>query len=72
MKTSVQNLLQEEYASALKNYLIKPGEDGLHRAYAVGRQALAEELGPLEMAMVHHMPWPLFFRTPPESRPSMW
>jgi signal transduction histidine kinase len=54
MKTSVQNMLQEEYASALKNYLIHPGEDGLHRAYAVGRQALAEELGPLEMAMLHH------------------
>lgn len=54
MKTSVQNLLQEEYASALKSYLTHPGEDGLHRAYAIGRRALAEELGPLEMAMLHH------------------
>ncbi|HKA33140.1 MAG TPA: ATP-binding protein [Candidatus Binatia bacterium] len=54
MKPSVQNALQEEYASALKSYLGHPGEDGLHRAYAVGRQALAEELGPLEMAMLHH------------------
>jgi signal transduction histidine kinase len=54
MKTSVQNLLQEEYTSALKSYLSQPGEEGLHRAYAVGRRALAEELGPLEMAMLHH------------------
>ncbi len=54
MKSPVQNSLQEEYASALKSYLVRPGEDGLHRAYAIGRQALAEELGPLEMAMLHH------------------
>jgi signal transduction histidine kinase len=54
MKTSVQDFLQEEYASALRGYLAQPGEDGLHRAYALGRRALAEELGPLEMAMLHH------------------
>ena len=54
MKTSVQNMLQEEYAAALESYLVHPGEDGLHRAYAVGRRALAEEMGPLEMAMLHH------------------
>jgi len=54
MKTSVQNLLQEEYTSALKSYLSQPAEDGLHRAYAIGRRALAEESGPLEMAMLHH------------------
>ncbi|HYJ47713.1 MAG TPA: ATP-binding protein [Pyrinomonadaceae bacterium] len=54
MKTSVHNLLQEEYTAALKSYLARPGEEGLHSAYAVGRRALAEELGPLEMAMLHH------------------
>jgi len=54
MKTSVNNLLQEEYASALKSYLAEPGEEGLHSAYAVGRRALAEEFGPLEMATLHH------------------
>ncbi len=54
MKPSLQNFLEEEYAAALKNYLAEPGEAGLHRAYAVGRQALAEELGLLEMAMLHH------------------
>lgn len=54
MKTSLHNLLEEEYAAALQDYLTKPGENALHRAYAVGRQALAEELGLLEMAMMHH------------------
>jgi signal transduction histidine kinase len=54
MKTSLQNLLEEEYAAALQYYLVKPGEEGLHRAYAVGRQALAEEMGLLDMAMMHH------------------
>ncbi|HEY2990782.1 MAG TPA: ATP-binding protein [Candidatus Binatia bacterium] len=47
--------LEEEYGAALQNYLASPGEEAaLTRAYELGRAALAEEMGLLEIAMLHH------------------
>lgn len=44
----------EEYTAALRDYLRGSGEAGLQRAYELGRQALADELGILSVARFHH------------------
>jgi two-component system sensor histidine kinase UhpB len=46
--------LETEYISALQDYLASPAEATLTRAYEIGRAALAQELGLLEMAVLHH------------------
>jgi signal transduction histidine kinase len=45
--------LTRDYATALAEYLADPEEPGLERAYEIGRRALADGLGVLEMATVH-------------------
>jgi signal transduction histidine kinase len=45
--------LTEEYTLALREFLKGGGEVGLLRAYELGRRALAEQLGVLEMAALH-------------------
>jgi signal transduction histidine kinase len=45
--------LTEAYAMALEEYLDGAGEAALLRAYQLGRQAVTERLGVLEMAAVH-------------------
>jgi PAS domain S-box-containing protein len=45
--------LAERYQSALQDYLAGIQEPALQRAYELGRQALAEGLGILDMATVH-------------------
>ncbi len=45
--------LGEEYSSALQQYLAEAGEAALQRAYELGRRAIAEGLGVLEMAAIH-------------------
>jgi PAS domain S-box-containing protein len=44
----------DEYAAALQDYLSGGGEAALQRAYQLGREALAQGLGVLEFAAVHH------------------
>jgi signal transduction histidine kinase len=46
--------LGEEYQSALQNYLSGQGEAALQRAYELGRKAMAEEIGVLEVAAFYH------------------
>ena len=46
--------LLEEYRSALQDYLAGQGETALQRAYELGRKAIAEEQGVLDVAAVHH------------------
>jgi signal transduction histidine kinase len=46
--------LDMEYAAALRQHLSEAGEAPLQRAYELGRRALAEGLGVLEMAALHH------------------
>lgn len=45
--------LGEQYAKALKDYLSNPQEAALERAYGLGRRALADGLGILEMTALH-------------------
>lgn len=57
--------LLEWYTRALYDYLSGSGEEALHRAYELARKAIADGMGLLEMATVHHeailrvMPRPL-------------
>ncbi len=46
--------LAEQYKTALEEYLAGAGEDALRRAYQLGRKAMADGLGVLEMAAIHH------------------
>ncbi len=45
--------LAEAYAAALSGYLQAPSEAALAEAYGIGRRALAEGLGVLDMAALH-------------------
>jgi signal transduction histidine kinase len=46
--------LLEEYTGALRDHLSKAGEDTLVHAYELGRRAMAEELGVLDIVELHH------------------
>src|SRR3989475_5018562 len=46
--------LRDQYTRTLQDFLAEAGEANLHHAYELGRQALAEGLGVLEMASLHH------------------
>ena len=45
--------LENQYSSALQDYLAGGGETALERAYELGRKAIADKLGILDMAIVH-------------------
>ena len=46
--------LSERYSAALAHYLAGPDEMVLNQAYELGRSALGDGLGVLDIAMVHH------------------
>ena len=46
--------LAEQYATALGDYLAGAGETALHFAYELGRKAIAEGVGVLEMVSIHN------------------
>ena len=46
--------LAEQYRRALRDYLDDAGETALARAYELGRNAVVDGLGVLEMAALHH------------------
>jgi light-regulated signal transduction histidine kinase (bacteriophytochrome) len=46
--------LSERYSAALAHYLADPDEEVLNQAYELGRRALGDGLGVLDIAMVHH------------------
>lgn len=50
----VLGTLKEEYARVLQEYLTEGGEAALQRAYELGRRGLADGMGVLEMASLHH------------------
>ncbi len=60
---------ERAYSRALEDYLSRGGEDALQRAYEIGRIALSEGLGILDIAALHHAVLAqLLLRTnPPES-----
>ncbi|HEX6460984.1 MAG TPA: SpoIIE family protein phosphatase [Thermoleophilaceae bacterium] len=53
--TSVRESFREAYAAAFQDYVSgQAGEHGLERAYELGRQAVSEGLGMLDLTAVHH------------------
>jgi len=46
--------VEDEYRSSLKEYTASGGEPELRKAYELGRQALTERKGLVEMAYLHH------------------
>ena len=46
--------LAPDYAAALREHLQHAGEHGLHRAYELGRRALREGVGVIDLVAVHH------------------
>lgn len=46
--------LAEQYAAALEDYLSGAGEHALHFAYELGRRAIAEGVGVLDMVAIHN------------------
>jgi PAS domain S-box-containing protein len=57
----------KEYEAVLRDYLGGAGEAALERAYELGRKALAEGLGVLDMARLHHVA--LLKASPPSLTP---
>ncbi len=53
-QTEMARHLAEPYKAALEEYLGGAGEDALRQAYEIGRQAIAQGIGVLEMAKIHH------------------
>ena len=51
---SAVSRLAPEYEAVLRDYLSGMGEAALERAYELGRRALGEGLGALDMARLHH------------------
>ncbi len=57
-KRSMNELLKnfaQEYTGALEAYLVAGDESALSHAYELGRRAMVEGLGVLDVAAVHHM-----------------
>src|SRR3990172_701163 len=46
--------LAERYSAALKDYLAGAEEEALKRGYELGRKAIADGVGVLEMAAIHN------------------
>lgn len=46
--------LQRQYACALRYYLASGGEEALHTAYELGREAITGGFGVLDMVKIHH------------------
>lgn len=53
MNTAVPGLT-EQYSEALARYLVDADEVALNQAYELGRKALGDGLGVLDIAMLHH------------------
>ncbi|HKQ59675.1 MAG TPA: ATP-binding protein [Candidatus Polarisedimenticolaceae bacterium] len=52
--TSPAAELRRRYAATLRGFLELRGESGLSGAYELGRQALREQLGVMELSTIHH------------------
>ena len=52
--TTTHKSLVDQYSSVLQSYLEKPDENALDEANELGRTALGDGLGLLEMAAIHH------------------
>lgn len=50
---SEESSFQRDYAAALQDYLLEPGEGLLRTAYELGRQAVSRQLSVLDLAVAH-------------------
>lgn len=64
MSRSGARVLAQDYRGALRAHLEGAGEAALQRAYEVGRRAMAEGLGLLEVVAMHHAALDQEFRSP--------
>jgi two-component system sensor histidine kinase UhpB len=62
----------EEYAANLQEYLAGAGETALKRAYEMARQAMADGVGVLEMAALHHEAMALVMRGTFKTESGSW
>jgi len=60
------------YGQALEKHLLRSGEQALHHAYELGRQALAQGLGIIEITLFHHGALARFLAAHPTRRNSDW
>ena len=49
--------LAQQYESALHSYLVDSDEEGLERAYELGRRAISQGLGVIDLASIHTSAW---------------
>ncbi len=54
IKNDTLDELEKQYTSALHDYFAEEEETALERAYELGRKAMADGLGMLDLAAVHH------------------
>ncbi|HKN92825.1 MAG TPA: SpoIIE family protein phosphatase [Thermoleophilaceae bacterium] len=52
--TSVRDDFRNAYAAAFHDYVTQTGEQGLERAYDLGRTAVSDGVGMLDLAAIHH------------------
>jgi signal transduction histidine kinase len=53
-KASAGKAFEDEYVSLLREYISLGGESTLGKAYGLGRQAIAQQRGLVELAALHH------------------
>ncbi len=69
MNADPRSLLLQEYSSALREYVAGARETGLLRAYDLGRRAVAEGLGVLDMADIQNEVLASLLRAPVDGTP---
>ena len=52
--TKLETSFEDDYRSALSEYAERSGEAGLGRAYELGRRAMTERRGVVEIVAIHH------------------
>jgi light-regulated signal transduction histidine kinase (bacteriophytochrome) len=52
--SAVSRDMQQRYSQAFSSYLARPDEVALNQAYEFGRKALADGIGVLDIAVMHH------------------
>ena len=64
MMTDRLAVIMQHYVAGLQEYLIGGGEAALHRAYELGREALAQGIGLLDMITLHQEALRTLLRSP--------
>jgi signal transduction histidine kinase/ActR/RegA family two-component response regulator len=57
LERDLSEALAEEYESALHAFLLLEDEEGLSRAYELGRQAISQGRGVIDLASIHTTAW---------------